>query len=237
MLLFYLGILLCSFTLISYHEDINFFPEHLTFDLRTLHLIMLSYLVLVYEIPSGHIANAYVALWNYLLAWMNGVVGVALLYSVVYNKTGLFFNDLDRLFAIFKIIEFGDTLLLRRKQKAISFLHIYHHISVFYYSMLTVSHKSDYPETRWFAVINAFVHVIMYEYYALRALQVKLSYAKWLTVCQIVQMVFGMLISGYMIQRMPVVVVCSIPVMGLCMYSSYFVLFLNFYLRRYMTKA
>ena len=70
-----------------------------------------------------------------------------------------------------KIFEFGDTVfIVLRKQKLI-FLHWYHHvvvmICVFYAKAL------GQPFGRWFATINYAVHAIMYSYYTLRALKIR----------------------------------------------------------------
>lgn len=53
------------------------------------------------------------------------------------------------------------------------------------------------PTSRWFADMNLFVHSLMYTYYALRSLQIKLpqTLALSITCLQITQMLVGIVIS------------------------------------------
>jgi len=50
---------------------------------------------------------------------------------------------------------------------------------------------------RWFAPINAFIHTIMYGYYALKAMEIKVpkQLAKQITTMQIIQMVIGVYVN------------------------------------------
>ena len=69
---------------------------------------------------------------------------------------------------ILKIIDLIETAIfvLRKKNRQISFLHIYHHVSTIYIAYVCVRH---YPGGMAIVplTVNSTVHVIMYSYYLL----------------------------------------------------------------------
>ncbi|EDV51369.1 elongation of very long chain fatty acids protein 4 [Drosophila erecta] len=95
-------------------------------------------------------------------------------------------------FYISKILEFADTafFILRHKWDQLSFLHVYHHSTMFLFCWIFVkwlpTGSSFFP-----AMINSFVHVIMYSYYALSVLGPRVTKFLWwkryLTGLQLVQ--------------------------------------------------
>ncbi|CAG7726177.1 unnamed protein product, partial [Allacma fusca] len=92
------------------------------------------------------------------------------------------------MFALSKILEFGDTVfIILRKQKLI-FLHWFHHIA----TLLLCWFAFEYQDvvTRLY-IINTVVHSFMYAYYALTAYGVKIprNFAMALTTLQISQMI------------------------------------------------
>ena len=94
-------------------------------------------------------------------------------------------------FIFSKLPELGDTaFIVLRKQKLI-FLHWYHHLTVMCYGFYTLQAFSS--TGRWFMVMNFCVHSLMYSYYTLKALRVKIpsSIAMAITSLQLVQMVIG----------------------------------------------
>jgi len=71
----------------------------------------------------------------------------------------------------------------------------YHHLTVMCYGFYTFS---VFPSTgRWFMVMNYCVHSIMYSYYALRAMRIKVptGFAMMITSLQLLQMVVGCAIN------------------------------------------
>ncbi|XP_016987631.1 elongation of very long chain fatty acids protein 4 [Drosophila rhopaloa] len=95
-------------------------------------------------------------------------------------------------FYISKILEFADTafFILRHKWMQLSFLHVYHHSTMFIFCWVFIKWMptgSVYVPT----IINSFVHVIMYSYYALSVLgprvQKFLWWKRYLTALQLVQ--------------------------------------------------
>ena len=98
-------------------------------------------------------------------------------------------------FIFSKLPELGDTaFIVLRKQKLI-FLHWYHHLTVMCYGFFTLQAFSS--TGRWFMVMNYFVHSLMYSYYTLKALRVKIpsNIAMAITGLQLVQMVIGSAIN------------------------------------------
>ncbi|CAG7727893.1 unnamed protein product [Allacma fusca] len=91
------------------------------------------------------------------------------------------------LFILSKLVEFGDTaFIVLRKQKLIT-LHWFHHITTLFMCWLGFV---GYDALGRLFVMNTFVHSLMYSYYALKALRVKIPrrFAKSLTTIQITQM-------------------------------------------------
>ncbi|XP_017018284.2 very long chain fatty acid elongase 4 [Drosophila kikkawai] len=104
-------------------------------------------------------------------------------------------------FYISKILEFADTafFILRHKWRQLSFLHVYHHSSMFVMCWIAIKWTptgSSYVP----AFINSFVHIIMYSYYALSALgpriQKFLWWKRYLTGLQLLQFAIGLLWAG-----------------------------------------
>ncbi|XP_072047659.1 very long chain fatty acid elongase 4-like isoform X1 [Amphiura filiformis] len=100
-------------------------------------------------------------------------------------------------FYISKILEFLDTVIfvLRKKDEQISFLHVYHHTTMPCLWWIGV-HWIPGGASYFGGMINSFVHVIMYGYYALTALgpavRPYLWWKRYLTSIQLVQFVVAM---------------------------------------------
>ena len=100
-----------------------------------------------------------------------------------------------------KLIEFMDTFffILRKKSNQLTFLHIYHHSSMFlfwYVGARFVPGGSALSA----AMVNCFVHVIMYAYYGFAALGKKVQlrflwWKKYLTILQLLQFTTGLVLG------------------------------------------
>ncbi|KYN23397.1 hypothetical protein ALC57_04271 [Trachymyrmex cornetzi] len=96
------------------------------------------------------------------------------------------------LYFMCKLIELLDTafFVLRKKDRQITFLHLYHHSLMPICSWIGVKFVAGGHPTL-LGVINSFVHVFMYTYYMLTAfgphMQKYLWWKKYLTILQIVQ--------------------------------------------------
>ncbi|KAL6433269.1 hypothetical protein ACFW04_006455 [Cataglyphis niger] len=95
---------------------------------------------------------------------------------------------------ICKLIELLDTVffVLRKKDRQISFLHLYHHSLMPIVAWIGIKFFAGGHPTL-LGVINAFIHIFMYTYYMLAAfgphMQKYLWWKKYLTTMQIVQFI------------------------------------------------
>ncbi|XP_042216495.1 elongation of very long chain fatty acids protein 4-like isoform X2 [Homarus americanus] len=139
-----------------------------------------------------------------------------------------------------KLVEFTDTLffILRKKTNQLTFLHIYHHSTMFclwWIGIKWVAGGSSFLA----AMMNSFVHVIMYAYYGLSAfgpsLQKYLWWKKHITCIQLIQFA-----SAGVLGARAIVVGCDFPLWmqyALVVYmSSFIVLFGQFYVQAYRLK-
>ncbi|KAK5644305.1 hypothetical protein RI129_005775 [Pyrocoelia pectoralis] len=113
-----------------------------------------------------------------------------------YNRIMLRIAKTFWLFYVSKIIDLLDTvfLVLRKKDRQLSFLHIYHHSSMVFNWYLGVLYSPGGQATLS-VILNSFVHVIMYTYYLLSALGVQkyLWWKKYLTQLQLLQFIIILL--------------------------------------------
>lgn len=140
-------------------------------------------------------------------------------------------------FNVSKIFEFVDTIFLALRKKPIILLHWYHHIMTMAYCWYVNQYQYTCAGV-WFAAMNLVVHSIMYAYYAADALGIRLrALSPYITAIQILQMVGGITILGCTSTLCPN---SSEPwysiVWGAIMYASYFVLFAQIFLDRYLKK-
>ncbi|KAJ3049225.1 hypothetical protein BCR33DRAFT_719540 [Rhizoclosmatium globosum] len=114
---------------------------------------------------------------------------------VIAGDGGIRMAKLCWLFFISKIPEFADTLImvLKKNNRQISFLHLYHHSSVLLVTWFCVF-VAPGGEMWYSAAVNSFVHVIMYGYYFLSSLGVKqvAFVKKYITQMQMTQFVLNM---------------------------------------------
>ena len=93
-------------------------------------------------------------------------------------------------FYISKIFDFFDTIfiLVRQKFRQFSFLHVYHHTTIFMVYWLNVNFNYE-GDIYFTIVLNGTIHFIMYGYYFVRTLNVPvpLFLKKLITNCQMIQ--------------------------------------------------
>nr|ANN11902.1 polyunsaturated fatty acid elongase Elovl5 [Siganus guttatus] len=139
-----------------------------------------------------------------------------------------------------KLIEFMDTFffILRKNNHQITFLHIYHHASMFNIWWF-VMNWIPCGQTYFGASLNSFVHVVMYSYYglsAIPALRPYLWWKKYITQLQLVQF-FLTMFQTYCAVLWP----CGFPIGWLYFQISYMVtlviLFSNFYIQTYKKRS
>jgi len=144
------------------------------------------------------------------------------------------------LFVLSKVVELGDTAFIVLRKQPLIFLHWYHHMTVLLY---TWHSYADYiAPARWFVVMNYLVHSLMYTYYTLKSLRVRVPkpIAMAITALQLSQMVVGVGVNVYAALTKYQGGNCDISwhhiQMGLCMYASYFLLFIHFFYQAYFSK-
>ena len=199
--------------------------------------------------------KAPLAIWNLFLAVFS-FIGTArllphLLFGLWLNDSTYFFCRLAgeaygvgpaglwaNLFVWSKYIELIDTVFLVLRKKPVSFLHWFHHATVLMYCW----HAGQYqmPTGIFFATMNYVVHSVMYFYYFLAAVTTPPKWGKFVTVIQIVQMFGGMFVTGYHYYLLRTVPNCDGShnnlMAAFLMYSAYMLLFVQFFVARYMGR-
>jgi hypothetical protein len=156
---------------------------------------------------------------------------VVLFFLIVFFFFFFFFFFFLNVFP--EVIELFDTLFLVVRKKHVMTLHWFHHATV----LVFVANAHVFGRTNIyvpFTVMNTFVHVLMYLYFALASIRIFVPYIQILTVLQILQMVVGCYVvwNGQYCPEHPVMFYG-----GLVMYASYFFLFAKFFWDKYSGKA
>ncbi|GMI30666.1 hypothetical protein TrCOL_g2243 [Triparma columacea] len=138
-----------------------------------------------------------------------------------------------------KYLEFFDTyfMLLRGNFSQVTFLHVYHHTTI---AWAWWSGMYLYPtgDAYFGALLNSWIHVMMYSYYALTLMGVKCPWKKYLTMAQLVQFASVVVYTGFCLGvnyrkgqlEGRHVLACGIQVGEMV---SLFILFSSFYKRSY----
>ncbi|KAL1006392.1 hypothetical protein UPYG_G00071810 [Umbra pygmaea] len=138
-----------------------------------------------------------------------------------------------------KLIEFLDTIffVLRKKNNQITFLHVYHHASMFNI-WWCVMNWIPCGQSFFGPTLNCFIHVCMYSYYGLSTIPSMHKYLWWkryLTQAQLVQFILTITHT-----LSAVVVPCGFPFGCLLFQASYMftlvIFFVNFYIQTYRKR-
>ncbi|PWN20323.1 GNS1/SUR4 membrane protein [Microstroma glucosiphilum] len=147
----------------------------------------------------------------------------------------------------FKYWELLDTVFLVLKKKPLQFLHVYHHSAT---ALLCYTQLTGKTSVSWVVIVlNLAVHVIMYFYYALSSLKIRVPWKQLVTVCQITQFVIDLCVVYFACAvhwsysqniKLPFFskpTDCSgsegAALAGCACLTSYLFLFLSFYARTY----
>ncbi|KAG5188596.1 putative microsomal very long chain fatty acid elongase [Tribonema minus] len=141
------------------------------------------------------------------------------------------------LFYISKILDFADTvfIVLRKKWKQLSFLHVYHHTTIFlfYWLNINVGYDGDIYLT---IVLNGFIHTVMYTYYFVSMHTDKIWWKSSLTAMQMVQFVTMISQALYLLTTGCTTYPPRVT-QAYCLYIfSLLILFGNFFIKSYMPK-
>jgi elongation of very long chain fatty acids protein 4 len=151
-----------------------------------------------------------------------------------FNTTNPPLGPLLWLFYISKIFDFADTvfIILGKKWSQLSFLHVYHHVTIFlvYWLNLNTGYDGDIFLT---VILNGAIHTVMYAYYFLSMHTKDIWWKKYLTLFQIIQFLTmnaqAIYILGVGCKTFPT----QITKLYLGYILSLLVLFLNFYFKTY----
>lgn len=144
------------------------------------------------------------------------------------------------LFVYSKFLEFGDTFFLIVRKRRIMFLHWYHHITVLVMAWLVFVEKAAVGP--FFGSVNVFIHSLMYTYYALQTIGIKLPQflSMALTLMQTMQMLIGLAVIRQVHRYSQTERGCNssstIIGYGSLMYASYFLLFARFFVHSYISR-
>ncbi|XP_075156723.1 very long chain fatty acid elongase 7-like [Haematobia irritans] len=139
-----------------------------------------------------------------------------------------------------KMVDLIETVVfvLRKKYNQISHLHIYHHVLMAYGTYIHLSLTFG-TQITFIAVPNSLVHVFMYVYYLLAAMEVNINLAAWKP--RMTQMQITQLLIIIFVLSMPLTNNwCGVPIfwVALSVFQNVYlvVLFLNFYIKTYIMK-
>jgi len=152
--------------------------------------------------------------YNLAITYLNGWMAFELLYCATKRQYNFMCQLVDRSnneyevriakaiwwYYFSKCLEFCDTFffILRKKQNQLTFLHIYHHSTMFAFWWVGAKFVPGGCALTG-AMVNCFVHVIMYSYYGLAAIGPNvrkfLWWKKYLTIIQLIQFTVGVVLG------------------------------------------
>mmetsp|Transcript_19657 Transcript_19657/g.27101 ORF Transcript_19657/g.27101 Transcript_19657/m.27101 type:complete len:297 (-) Transcript_19657:28-918(-) len=141
------------------------------------------------------------------------------------------------LFDASKILEFVDTLFLVLRKRELIFLHYYHHVVTMLFCWFCNQTSQEYGcHGYYFATMNYVVHFVMYSYFALIAMRIRLPrfFSTFITSIQILQMVVGLLIV--ITHYTCIIYDPTTFYLGLTLYLSFFYLFVDFFYTKYFSS-
>jgi hypothetical protein len=185
--------------------------------------------------------------------WRQAYLGGYNIFSQSLDRTsaGIPMASVMWLFYASKVPEFLDTILMAIKPncRQITFLHVYHHSSIFLIWWIIVSYVPG-GSSYFSAGLNSFVHVVMYGYYLWSSVAPKLPegakprwnqpgfYRKYITQFQLIQFCLNFIQASYMLFVSPP---ADFPLFNVWILFYYMIsmlfLFGNFFVKQYMQKG
>ncbi|XP_055330850.1 elongation of very long chain fatty acids protein 5-like [Paramacrobiotus metropolitanus] len=190
-----------------------------------------------------NVAIAIWSLWMFLELLINSRISnynyICDPYTLSYEPSELRIVNAMWHYWLSKGVEFLDTgfMVFKKKNSQITFLHVYHHTFMFPFLFFGVLF-GPCGQAIVGPIMNTFVHVVMYSYYAMSlfpALQPYLWWKKYLTQLQLVQFIILLTLTANGLYSN-----CAYPhSMGyiqLAFMVSLIILFSNFYLQAYIKR-
>ncbi|CAG2174202.1 unnamed protein product [Oppiella nova] len=148
------------------------------------------------------------------------------------------FINTAHLYYLSKLIDLLDTyfMALKKKNSHISVLHVWHHVSVPAAGWAYMKYNPYMPTEYMFPLLNGFIHVVMYGYYALAALgpqyQKYLWWKKYITQMQLIQMTIAFVWFN-LVYLKSTDIPAGYHASNIGNATALFLLFLNFYIQAY----
>merc|ERR1719215_247711 len=177
----------------------------------------------------------------FFLAYRNGYTVTP---CVPYNQENPAIANLLWLFYISKIWDFWDTIfiVLGKKWRQLSFLHVYHHTTIFlfYWLNANVFYDGDIYLT---IVLNGFIHTVMYTYYFIcmhtkdrtTGKSIPIWWKPFLTSFQLIQFTLMMAQSSYLVFHGCDKLSLRVTRVYFVYIMTLFVLFAQFFVNSYLT--
>merc|ERR1712003_26396 len=182
---------------------------------------------------------AYMTIEAFLIAYRNNYN----LLCNAYNNDNPPLANLLWLFYVSKIWDFWDTIfiVLGKKWRQLSFLHVYHHFTIFLFYWLNANAQYD-GDMYLTIMLNGFIHTVMYTYYFIcmhtRDPKTGKSLPIWwkssLTFLQLVQFVTMMSQGSTILYKQCAGVPLKVSALYVVYILSLFVLFLQFFIASYI---
>jgi elongation of very long chain fatty acids protein 4 len=162
--------------------------------------------------------------------------GYTILPCVPFDQVNAPISFILYVFYISKVLDFMDTffIIAEKRWKQLSFLHVYHHTSIFLFYWLNV-HVGYDGDIYLTILLNGLIHTLMYTYYFITLHTKDVWWKSALTMGQMIQFLLMNAQAGYMLYFG-----CnSFPRNILIAYAVYIfsllLLFANFFIISYMT--
>ncbi|GMS92657.1 hypothetical protein PENTCL1PPCAC_14832, partial [Pristionchus entomophagus] len=195
------------------------------------------------------------AIWNFVIANLSGLSALAMCYEYFYTlfKNGVnetICNTQEEFFtgrigyAVFVLLlarlpEFMDTFFIVLRKQKLMFIHWYHHTATLLVGWVTYS--AAFPAAVHLIFVNALIHLAMYSYYFLTALNFRPPpfVAKLITIFQIAQFfmsLYGLVyvVYAHFLLEMPCMVESESFLIHWMMILSYTYLFVDFFITKYV---
>lgn len=182
---------------------------------------------------------AYMTIEAFLLAWRNGYTALP---CNNYDTVNPPIANLLWLFYISKVWDFWDTIfiVIGKKWRQLSFLHVYHHTTIFLFYWLN-SHVNYDGDIYLTILLNGFIHTVMYTYYFIcmhtknpeTGRPLPIWWKSYLTLMQMIQFVTMMSQATYLLGSQCEKTSLKVVFVYLVYILSLFFLFAQFYVASY----
>lgn len=131
-----------------------------------------------------------------------------------------------------KFVDLLDTvfMVLRKKTNQITFLHLFHHVLLIWswYVVIKIAPQGD---AYFGAMVNSFIHVIMYTYYLLASCNIPCPFKRYITRAQLLQFMIVATHSMFSLYHLQCGII--LPSLQLFVMMTMLVLFQQFYFQAY----